>query len=103
MKAKKLIKRARDPAAAVHDGERVRAVLALDSWAGRTEHPVEIVGETPKRYRVRILEDWLGLPSRRVASRGDVVLVPKYAVRILREGEDWPHVSSGAQTQGGKA
>ncbi len=68
----------------------VRAVLALDSWAGRTEHPVEIVGETPKRYRVRILEDWLILPSKRVAERGDVVLVPKYAVRVLRGGEEGP-------------
>ena len=57
------------------------AYLVLDSWAGRERIPVEIVGETPKRYRVRLLADAL-LPSRRHCAAGDVVLVPRYAVRV---------------------
>jgi hypothetical protein len=43
--------------------------LVLDGWAGRERIPVEIVGETPKRYRVRLLAAAL-------------VLVPRYAVRL---------------------
>jgi len=57
------------------------AVLVLDSWAGRERIPVEIVGETPKRYRVKLLAACL-LPSRRRVEAGAVVLVPRYAVRI---------------------
>ena len=56
------------------------AKLRLDSWAGREYVPVMIVGETPKRYRIRLLRDAL-LPSRRQCKAGDVVSVPKYAVK----------------------
>lgn len=62
------------------------ACLVLDTWAGRLRYPVEVVGETPKRLRVRILEpDGVMLPSRRFAKYGEVVLVPKYAVSHSRE------------------
>lgn len=54
--------------------------LCMDGWAGFHKEPVEIVGETPKRYRVRLLAD-CRLPGRlRFGKKGDVVLVPKYAV-----------------------
>jgi len=57
------------------------ATLELDGWAGRTHWPVEVVGETPTRYRVRLLQD-TRLPGRwREGHAGDVVLVPKYAIR----------------------
>ena len=56
------------------------AKLLLDGWAGRSEHPVEVVEETPKRYRVKLLCD-VRLPSRREGKAGDVVLVPKHAIR----------------------
>lgn len=56
------------------------AYLVLDSWAGRERIPVEIVGETPKRYRIKLLADAL-LPSRRHCKAGDIVLVPHFAVR----------------------
>jgi hypothetical protein len=52
-----------------------RAVVSVESWAGRSEHPVEIIAETPKRFRVRHLDSafrWM---------RGDERYVPKYAVR----------------------
>ncbi len=57
------------------------ATLEIDGWAGRTSHPIEVIGETPTRYRVRLIED-TRLPGRyRQGAKGDVVLVPKYAVR----------------------
>lgn len=54
--------------------------LCLDSWAGRTNVPCEIVGETPKKYRIKLLKDSL-LPSKKYGKAGEIVLVPKYAVR----------------------
>lgn len=60
-------------------------VLCLDGWAGRREIPVTITGETPKYYRVILGRD-CALPSRRWGKAGDLVLIPKYAVR-LDEGE----------------
>ena len=54
--------------------------LCMNGWEGFTKEPVEIVGETPKRYRVKLLKD-CRLPGRnRRGERGDIVLVPKYAV-----------------------
>lgn len=56
---------------------------ALQGWAGRTVHPVEIVGETPKCYRVKLLKDSALPGARRWGKAGDVVLMPKY--RIFEE------------------
>ncbi len=60
------------------------AYIVLDGWAGRREIACEIVGETPQRYRVRLLEDG-SLPRGRYGHVGDVVVVPKYAVRKEKE------------------
>lgn len=57
------------------------AHLALETWAGLRLRPIEVIGETPKRYRVRLLEDTT-LPSGRYRLAGEVVLVPKQAVRF---------------------
>ena len=57
------------------------AVLVLDGWAGRERIPCEVVGETPKRYRIKLQRDAL-LPGRRRCQAGDVVFVPKYAVKM---------------------
>ncbi len=60
--------------------------IAIDSWAGRRYYPVSIVGETPKRFRVRVLADGgIPLPSRRYAAHGEIIAVPKYAVRDIPE------------------
>lgn len=56
--------------------------LHINSWAGHSKHPVEIVKETPKRYLIRILEDGTPLAGRgKSGKKGDEVYVPKYAVR----------------------
>lgn len=57
------------------------ATIALDSWAGRYRVSVHVIGETPKRYRVRWLEH-ANIPARRTVAPGDVTLVPKHAVRF---------------------
>lgn len=54
--------------------------LALQGWGGLLLYPVEILGETPKRYRVRLCDD-ARLPGGRKKKKGDVVLVPKTAIR----------------------
>ncbi len=61
------------------------ALLCLQSWAGFTKHAVTIVGETPKRFRVRIDEDMVRLPSKRTGRRGDVFFVPKHAVKLVKD------------------
>jgi hypothetical protein len=33
-----------------------KAWVHLDSWAGRTKHPVEVLGRTKRGYKVRLLE-----------------------------------------------
>lgn len=56
------------------------AYLHINSWAGHSKHPVEIVKETSKRYKVRLVED-THLPGRnRYGNAGDEVYVPKYAI-----------------------
>jgi hypothetical protein len=58
--------------------------ITLETWAGRLYHPVEVVGETPKKARVRILTPGgVMLPGRRYARFNDVVLVPKHALSEL--------------------
>jgi len=69
-------------------------VVCVETWAGRREYPVEIVGETPRRYRIRAQGEML-LPRRRLCA-GDVALVPKSAVRVLGLTQD----RSGAQGSG---
>lgn len=55
-------------------------VLRIVSWAGTTERIVQIVGETPRRYRIRALvETWL---PNKCLKPGQEALVPKTAVRI---------------------
>jgi hypothetical protein len=59
--------------------------IALNSWAGLLFYRCEVLGETKTRYRVRLLEDTM-LPGRRRRKTGDVVLIPKYALRDLPHG-----------------
>ncbi len=58
------------------------AIMHLESWAGRVRLRVTVIGETPKRYRVRFEEErtfnWCG-------RKGETGLVPKYAITF--EGE----------------
>lgn len=57
-----------------------RAFLRLSSWAGDTYQEVEVIGETPKRFRIRALADTrLGGRSRWLATDWTTV-VPKGAI-----------------------
>ena len=58
--------------------------LEIDGWAGRVSTPVEVIGETPSRYRIRLLQD-TRLPGNRRGAKGDVVLVPRYAIKGYQE------------------
>lgn len=61
----------------------MRGELHLQQWhtGGHTIIPVEILGETPKKYRVRFLKDCY-LPMYRKKHEGDIALVPKEAVSV---------------------
>ena len=57
------------------------AKLIMDDWAGRHAIPCEVIGETPKRYRIKLLQD-ARLPGNRYFEAGSVTLVPKHAVKL---------------------
>ncbi|MEW5891342.1 MAG: hypothetical protein AB1768_20455 [Pseudomonadota bacterium] len=58
--------------------------IVLDTWAGRRYYAVEVVGETAKKTRVKVLTPGgVMLPGRRYAHCGDIVLVPKHALSDL--------------------
>ncbi len=61
--------------------ENLEKSLVLDTWAGRRYYAVELVGQTPKKARVRVLTPGgVMLPGRRYVNCGETVLVPKHAV-----------------------
>lgn len=56
------------------------AYLRMDGWAGRHDYAVMVVGETPKKYRIKAVMD-TKLP-RRMLRAGDEALVPKHAIKF---------------------
>jgi hypothetical protein len=68
---------------------RPNAEILISGWHGISKYPVVLVGETPKRYRVKwILDDpFLPLRSGTVRYKGDDFLVPKAAVRVYEKSE----------------
>lgn len=57
------------------------ALLCTNSYAGRREQPVLVVGETPKRYRIQAIER-TRMPGRcRWLYAGELALVPKSAIK----------------------
>lgn len=59
----------------------MKALMYLDSWGGRSRHRVEIEKKTPKRYKVRLLEDCMK------GKAGAILYVPHYAIRIIGVNE----------------
>lgn len=60
------------------------ALLCLDSYAGRSETPVRVIGETRCRYRIRAV-GWTRLAGGcRLLEPGGVTLVPRYAIKFTR-------------------
>ncbi len=61
-----------------------RKCVVLDTWAGRRYYAVEVVGETAKKARVRVLTPGgIMLPGRRYIEYGELALVPKHAVKDM--------------------
>lgn len=66
-----------------------KALLLTDDWAGRHETPVLVVGETPKRYRIRAADHFgVKLGGRQRWLRSGTTLVPKTAIRFTEEPAD---------------
>ena len=58
-----------------------QARVWFNGYFGRLSKQAVVVGETPKRYRVR----WLDEVKSRKIRPGDITLVPKHAVEFLAE------------------
>lgn len=62
--------------------ETKQAVVMIDSYAGRSEIPVDVIGETGGRYRC-VLRAVASLPGRNnIRPAGFVFLAPKRAVKF---------------------
>ena len=62
--------------------------VVLDTWAGRRYYAVEVVGETPKKARIRVLTPGgVMLPNRRYVQCGEIALVPKHAIKDMPNRE----------------
>lgn len=56
------------------------STLQIDTEHGPREVPVEIVAETPKHYRIRLLEAAVGIGANNYHRRGEVIQVRKSEV-----------------------
>jgi hypothetical protein len=68
--------------------ETMIGYLGLDGYAGRRYRKVEVVGETPKRYRIRAIERTKLAGRSRWLYPGETALVPKYAVQLADDEAD---------------
>lgn len=59
-----------------------KGLLCLDGWMGYTETAVIVIGETPKRYRIRAVTNTKLAGRARWLRPGEVALVPKYAIKF---------------------
>ena len=66
------------------------AILVLEGYAGRREHPCEIVGETAQRYRIQVRQRTPLAGANRWLQPGETALVPKHAVRLDQAAEKAP-------------
>ena len=56
--------------------------LHLDSYSGHSSARVEIIGETPKRYRIRAITQMRTAGRLVYLEPGQVALVPKHAISL---------------------
>lgn len=70
-------------ASSLREGEMEKqAVFKMPGWAGYSETPCLVIGEIPKRYRVKLVKR-CRLPGRmRWGFEGQILLMPKRAVRV---------------------
>ena len=57
------------------------AELGLQGWAGLTWQQVELIGETPKKFRIRAIQRTKLGGRCRWIDPGETTLVPKHAIR----------------------
>jgi hypothetical protein len=55
--------------------------IVVDGWSGIRKIKCIVIGETKRRYKVKLLES-AKLPSNKIGREGDEILVPKHAVRF---------------------
>ena len=59
-----------------------QAYLMMDGWGGRHDQAVLVIGETPKRYRIKAVMRTRLAGRCRWIYTGETALVPKTAVRL---------------------
>ncbi len=64
----------------------IPAWLVLDDYAGRSLQRVDLVGETRSRVLIRALARTRLAGPRRTREAGELVLVPRHAIRIASVG-----------------
>lgn len=63
------------------EGTAKPGYLRIDGWAGRHDYAVMVIGETPKKYRIRAVVTATPLAGRRRSLNvGEEALVPKHAI-----------------------
>ena len=62
-----------------------KAVVCVNSWAGRQEHKCTVVGETPKRCRIMVDQPTALPPKYTLLLPGMKRLVPKTAIRFTED------------------
>lgn len=60
-------------------------LLWLSGWFGISKQPVVVVGETPKKYRIRAIEQTKLGGRCRWLETGETTLVPKRAITFEME------------------
>ncbi len=58
-----------------------RTYLVISDYAGNHKYPVIVIGETKTKYRIQLTMETKLAGRNRWGKSGDVVLVPKYAIR----------------------
>ena len=61
-----------------------KAVVCMNSHAGRAEKPCFVIDETPKRFRIRVDEPIAIPPGFSLLMPGQTRLVPKHAIRFIK-------------------
>lgn len=68
-----------------------RKCFATDTWAGRTHYPVDILGSTPKKHRIRLLgANAAVLPGGKRLYPGETTLIPQDAIFDWPAAMPWP-------------
>ena len=64
--------------------------LIIGGWSGPQKIAVDIAGETPEQYEIRVLQR-VYLPGRGLLEKGQSAFVPRRLVRV-KDGEQTPEL-----------